>query len=82
MNFTNLKRALAIGCVSTIGLMGCTGPVNEQTTQDMPTGYLCRLLDSNEYISTPAEQRAMYGELERRGAECAGQNNVVINIET
>lgn len=56
----------------------CTGPINSQTTAEMPTGYLCRILDSSEYISTPSEQRAIYAELEKRGAECIDSTRKVI----
>jgi hypothetical protein len=44
----------------------------------MPTGFLCRLLDSNEYLTTPAEQKAIYTELERRGEECVDHVQKVI----
>ncbi len=57
---------------------GCTGPVNTQTTEGMPTGYLCRILDSDEYLTLPSEQRAIYTELERRGAECVGSTAKLI----
>ena len=56
--------------VSAAILAGCTGPVNDQTTQEMPTGFLCRMLDSNEYLTLPSEQMAIYRELDRRGESC------------
>jgi hypothetical protein len=33
---------------SVVLLSACTGPINEQTVSDMPTGYLC---DVNDGIS-------------------------------
>lgn len=59
-------------------LVGCTGPINQETVADMPTGYLCRILDSDEYISLPSEQRAIYAELERRGEQCVDSTRRVI----
>lgn len=59
----------------------CSGPVTSETTKEMPTGYLCRLLDSDEYLTLPSEQRAIYGELERRGEECRDGVQIDIRIE-
>jgi hypothetical protein len=63
-------------------ISACTGPVNEQTVRDMPTGYMCRILDSSEYMSLPSEQRAIYAELERRGEDCVdGTQRIIIRSE-
>lgn len=76
----SIKMALGTGGV--VLLAACTGAVNDQTVRDMPTGYMCRILDSSEYISLPSEQRAIYAELERRGEECVdGTQRVIIRNE-
>lgn len=67
---------------SVVLLSACTGPINEQTVSDMPTGYLCRILDSNEYISLPSEQKAIYAELERREEGCVdGTQRIIVRRE-
>ncbi len=45
--------AVVIISISSIITAACAGRVSPETTQDMPIGYLCRILDSGEYISTP-----------------------------
>ena len=70
------RQILLFGCG--LSLAACTGPVNDATVRDMPTGYMCRLLNSDEYISLPQEQRAIYAELERRGAECVDSTHKLI----
>ena len=35
-----------------------------------PDGFLCQLLDPNQYISTPQEQINVHRELDRRGLKC------------
>jgi hypothetical protein len=76
----NIRISLILVGVGT--LTACTGPVNESTVRDMPTGYMCRILDSSEYLSLPSEQRAIYAELERRGDECIdGTQKVIVAIE-
>ena len=47
----------------------CTGPINEETVVDMPTGYICDILGP-DYLSVPQERLALFRELERRGEEC------------
>lgn len=75
------KRSL-VGYFSALVLGACTGPVNDATVRDMPTGYMCRILDSSEYMSLPSEQRAIYAELERRGEECIdGTHRVIVRQE-
>jgi hypothetical protein len=77
-----MNPKIAIMTVSASLFAACTGPVNDETVQDMPTGYMCRILDSREYISLPSEQRAIYGELERRGEECIdGTSRVIVRLE-
>jgi hypothetical protein len=77
-----MKIRMAIVAASSGLLAACTGPVNDQTVRDMPTGYMCRILDSGEYISLPSEQRAIYAELERRGEGCIdGTSRVIVRIE-
>ena len=71
-----MKRLVLSGLVFLI--TACSGPVTPETTKEMPTGYLCRLLDSDEYITLPSEQRAIYGELERRGETCPERSEVNI----
>ena len=64
-----LKRTFLVSAVCLI-VAGCAGPVNDETTSAMPTGYICRLLDSNEYITAPSEQKSFYRELDKRGEKC------------
>lgn len=56
----------------------CTGPINSESTAAMATGFLCRLLDGSEYVTTPAEQMAVYAELEKRGDECFDRNDRLV----
>lgn len=63
---------------SAIPLAACTGSINETTIKDMPTGYICRILDSIEYLSLPSEQRTIYGELEKRKETCVDSTQRVI----
>lgn len=72
---------LALATLTIASISACTGPVNSETVRDMPSGYLCRLLDSREYVTLPGEQRAIYAELERRGAECVG-TSVNVTVRT
>lgn len=66
--------------VAVVAVAGCE-TVNNETVKDMPSGYLCRMLDSREYISLPSEQRAIYAELERRGVECIdGHHKVTVKV--
>jgi hypothetical protein len=58
-------------------LIGCTGPINSQTVVDKPTAYLCRIL-SDDYLSLPSEQEAIYRELERRGEECIPTSRIIV----
>lgn len=50
-------------------LVGCTGPLDPKSVQDMPTAYLCDILGPN-YTALPGERRTIYAELEKRGAQC------------
>lgn len=50
-------------------LPGCV-TVNNETVKEMPTGYLCSLLDPNTWISTAPERSAIFSELRVRGADC------------
>ena len=77
-----MNGKIAFIATSVVLLSACTGPVNEQTVLDMPTGYLCRILDSSEYISLPSEQKAIYAELERRGEDCVdGTQRIIVRSE-
>ena len=60
-----------------LGVASCTGPVNDETVRDMPTGFLCKIV-SNAYIALPSEERAIYKELERRGERCEAVTQRVI----
>lgn len=76
-----MKTKAAFVIISSVLCAACTGPVNERTVIDMPTGYLCRIL-GDDYISLPSEQRAIYGELERRGAQCVNHTQkVIVQVE-
>ena len=76
-----MNRRLFMTVIFGISLSSCTGPVNQTTVRDMPTGYMCRILDSREYITLPSEQRAIYAELEMRGQQCVDgiQKIIVVN---
>ena len=76
-----MPKIFTLFAIGAVALGACTGPVNESTVGDMPTGYLCRILDSSEYISLPSEQSAIYAELEKRGDECVDstQKFIVVN---
>lgn len=58
-------------------LNACTGPINEKTVSDKPSGFLCHML-SSQYITLPSEQIAIYRELERRGEQCVSTQRVII----
>ena len=74
-----MKKPMVVGAsVLLLGSTACTGPVNDETVREMPTGYMCRILDSSQYISLPSEQKAIYRELERRGERCEGNAQRVI----
>ena len=51
-------------------LAACSGPINETTVKDMPTGYLCSVLDPNTWVTAGSERRAIFAELKRRNADC------------
>ena len=73
---TLIKAAAIAAILGTLG--ACTGPINNETVRDMPTGYLCRILGP-DYTSLPSEQRAIYAELERRGEQCMPTRRVVLD---
>ena len=64
---------MRLGLVSAIvgiGLLtGCV-ELNDRTAQDMPTGYLCSMLDPNTYITNNADRRIIFKELKARDADC------------
>lgn len=70
-------KAKVIFVCGVLTVAACTGPVNDQTVRDKPTGYLCRILGP-DYISLPSEQEAIYRELERRGAQCVSTQRVIV----
>lgn len=77
-----MNGKIAFIAISVVMFSACTGPINEQTVGDMPTGYLCRILDSSEYISLPSEQKAIYAELERRDEDCVdGTQRIIVRSE-
>ncbi|WP_394177546.1 hypothetical protein [Yoonia maritima] len=52
--------------------------------KDYPDGFLCQLLDPNQYITTPQEQIDIHRELENRDVACSSggasiNQTVVIN---
>ena len=63
-----------------LGLASCV-TVNDETVKDMPTAFLCRLMDSREYITLPHEQQSVYRELERRQVDCVSTQKVIIRNE-
>ena len=77
-NYKSTLKKLLIAAIATAPLISCTGPINNETLKDMPTKFICRLLDSDEYISLPSEQRAIYTELEKRNEECIDSTQVLI----
>jgi hypothetical protein len=51
------------------GLTACV-TVNKETVQDMPSGYLCSLLNPDAWISTASEKKAIFQELKKRNEDC------------
>lgn len=64
-----MHKGLVVGVVG-LGLLAGCETVNDQTVQDMPTGYLCSFLDPNTWISTSEERAAIFKELKERNADC------------
>ena len=60
-----------------LALASCTGPIDASSTREKPTGYLCRLLGP-DYITSPAEQEAIYRELERRNMSCVSTQRIIL----
>ena len=73
MKYSKLTISLVVG----ISLLTGCETVNTQTVQDMPTGYLCEMLGP-DWMGLPSEYRAIYAELEERGAECVATSRVII----
>lgn len=76
--YWKIVMKLFFSAVGAMIISGCTGPINNDTIADKPTGYLCRLLGP-EYITLPSEEEAIYRELERRDTQCVATNRVIIN---
>lgn len=55
---------------------GCVS-AQPDALRDYPDGFLCQLLDPNQYISTPQEQINIYRELERRNLSCRSSGAVI-----
>jgi len=72
-----IKKSMGF-ILSAVFLQSCTGPVNNTTVKEMPIGYMCRILNSAEYISLPNEQLAIYSELEKRGETCVNETQRLI----
>jgi len=60
-----------------VGALAACQSVNSQSVKSMPTGYLCDLL-SPTHITLTSERRAIFEELERRGAECVDKVEVKV----
>jgi len=59
-------------------LAGCTSvEVNDQSTKDMPSGFLCEMLGPS-WISTPDERISIYRELETRNYDCVATEKVIV----
>lgn len=52
--------------------------IDDETVRDMPTGFMCNALNSDEWLVMPKEQIAIYKELERRGETCVSKTERVI----
>lgn len=52
-----------------LAVSGCV-TVNAQEVKDMPSGFLCDLLNGNAYVSTAAERKVIYAELKERNEDC------------
>ncbi len=76
-----MKKAYLL--VASILLAACVS-AQPQALQSYPDGFLCQLLDEDQYLSTPQEQINVFKELERRKVTCVergavGNQVVVIN---
>jgi hypothetical protein len=61
---------LPLGLIALPLLVACVS-AQPDALQEYPDGFLCELLDPDQYLSTPQEQINVYRELERRGLTCA-----------
>ena len=61
-----------------IALLPLSACVSAQPTalKEYPDGFLCKLLEPDEYLSTPQEQINIYKELERRDLSCVTSGTV------
>lgn len=64
-----MRKAIVAGSVC-LGLLAGCETINDQTVQDMPTGYLCTFLDPNTWVTTGKERAAIFKELKERNADC------------
>jgi hypothetical protein len=55
--------------IGIIALSGCVS-VNSEEVKEMPTGYLCSLLNPDSYMTTGSERRVIFKELKDRDEDC------------
>ena len=64
-----MRKTVIAGIVGLGVLAGCD-TVNDETVKDMPTGYLCSMLDPNTWITSQQDRNAIFKELKARDADC------------
>jgi hypothetical protein len=64
-----MRKVFVAGIVCFGLLAGCDS-VNDETVKDMPTGYLCSMLDPNTWITSGQDRAAIFKELKVRDADC------------
>lgn len=72
-------KAFTVSGFVAFGLLAGCGyvEVNDQTTKDMPSGFLCEMLGPN-WIGMPDERISIYRELETRNYDCVATEKVIV----
>jgi hypothetical protein len=63
-----MKKALLLMAV--VSLLTACVSVTQNSVKEMPTGYLCSLLNQDAYITLGSERRIIFAELRERGEDC------------